>query len=104
VDNLPTLNLVKSGSAIPVKFSLGGNQGLAIFAAGYPRSVQASCSTGTPQDVIEETVTAGGSALSYGNGQYVYVWKTEKSWVGTCRQLQVKFTDGSEHVANFSFK
>jgi len=35
VDNLPTLNLVKAGSAIPVKFSLGGNKALSIFAAGY---------------------------------------------------------------------
>jgi hypothetical protein len=104
VDNLPTVNSVKAGSAIPVKFSLGGNQGLDIFAAGYPRSVVVSCATGAPQDLIEETVTAGGSSLSYGNGQYVYVWKTDKSWVGNCRQLQVKLTDGSLHVANFIFK
>jgi hypothetical protein len=27
VDNLPTLNIAKAGSAIPVKFSLGGDQG-----------------------------------------------------------------------------
>ena len=38
VDNLPALNVVKAGSAIPVKFSLGGNKGLNIFAAGYPLS------------------------------------------------------------------
>ena len=38
VDNLPTLNAVKAGQAIPVKFSLNGDQGLSIFAAGYPRS------------------------------------------------------------------
>ena len=34
VDNLPTFNMTKAGSAIPVKFSLGGNQGLDILAAG----------------------------------------------------------------------
>ena len=39
VDNLPALNSVKAGSAIPVKFSLGGDKGLNIFAAGYPKSV-----------------------------------------------------------------
>src|SRR5262249_27214781 len=38
VDNLPTVNSVKAGSAIPVKFSLDGNQGLNIFAAGSPTS------------------------------------------------------------------
>ena len=36
VDNLPTLNVVKAGSAVPVKFGLGGDKGLSIFAPGYP--------------------------------------------------------------------
>jgi hypothetical protein len=31
------------------------------------------------------------------------VWKSDKSWAGTCRQLQVKLADGSLHVANFNF-
>jgi hypothetical protein len=43
VDNLPTVNVVNAGQAIPVKFSLGGNQGMAIFAAGYPKVVVMAC-------------------------------------------------------------
>jgi len=35
---------------------------------------------------------------------YVYVWKTDKSWARTCRQLVVKLDDGTSHRANFSFK
>ena len=35
VDNL-LLNVAKAGSAIPVKFSLGGNVGLGIFRADLP--------------------------------------------------------------------
>jgi len=38
VDNPPTLNQVKVGRSIPVKFGLGGDQGLDIFAEGYPKS------------------------------------------------------------------
>src|SRR5205085_2496965 len=38
VDNTPTLNVVKAGSGIPVKFSLSGNLGLNILLAGYPQS------------------------------------------------------------------
>jgi hypothetical protein len=104
IDNLPTVNVVKAGQAIPVKFSLGGNQGLAIFAAGYPKVVVMGC-TGTLLDTIEETVTAGSSSLQYdaGAGQYIYVWKTDKAWAATCRQLVVKFVDGSTQVANFNF-
>ena len=36
--------------------------------------------------------------------QYVYVWKTESAWAGTCRKLIVILNDGSEHVAYFRFK
>ena len=34
------VNPAKAGSAVPVKFSLGGDRGLAILADGYPASVQ----------------------------------------------------------------
>jgi hypothetical protein len=105
VDNLPALNRVKAGSAIPVKFSLNGNQGLSIFAAGYPISGVTTCGTTAPVDDIETTLTAGGSSLSYDAvaNQYVYVWKTDKAWAGTCRTLTVKLIDGTIKQANFNF-
>ncbi|MGH9849841.1 MAG: PxKF domain-containing protein [Blastocatellia bacterium] len=106
VANPPTVNVVNAGRAIPVKFSLSGNKGLNIFAAGYPVSQQIACSDGAPASDIEQTVTAGGSSLSYdaASDQYTYVWKTEKSWAGACRQLIVRLNDGSERVAYFKFK
>lgn len=105
VDNLPTLNQVKAGQAIPVKFGLGGNQGLNILASGAPSSQGIACTGGTPDD-IEQTVTAGSSSLSYdaATNTYSYVWKTNKSWAGTCRQLIVTLVDGTQHLANFKFK
>ncbi len=106
VDNPPTLNKVNAGRAIPVKFSLSGNKGLDIFADNSPYTVGISCDGSAPQDDIEETLTAGSSSLSYqsGSDQYIYVWKTESSWAGTCRQLVVKLNDGSEHTALFKFQ
>mgnify|MGYP000533675796 CR=1 FL=1 len=106
IDNLPVLNSVKAGQAIPVKFSLGGNQGLAIFAPAYPRSQRIACDTYAPESLVEETLTAGSSSLSYsaGDDQYKYVWKTDKAWAGACRQLIVKLIDGTTHYANFRFK
>jgi predicted outer membrane repeat protein len=105
VDNLPTMNTVKAGKGVPVKFSLGGDQGLDIFAEGYPVSQPIVCDTGAPQDAIEETVTAGASGLSYdaASDTYTYLWKTNKAWAGTCRQLNVRLNDGTEHKANFKF-
>jgi hypothetical protein len=105
VDNLPVINLVKAGNSIPVKFGLGLNFGLSIFAAGYPTSQPIPCDAGAPQDPIDQTVTAN-SGLTYdpSANQYTYVWKTQNSWAGTCRQLVVRLTDGTEHRASFKFK
>jgi hypothetical protein len=106
VDNMPVVNLAKAGSAIPMRFSLGGNQGLSIFAPGYPSSMTVACNTSLPAGPIEETVNAGGSSLSYyaALDQYTYVWKTSKSWTGTCRLFLMRLDDGSEHSALFRFK
>ncbi|MGR2752279.1 PxKF domain-containing protein [Agromyces arachidis] len=104
--DMDMVNSVKAGSAVPIKFSLGGDQGLDIIAAGYPKVQRYSCSALTNVDAIEETVNAGGSSLSYDPvaDQYVYVWKTEKSWAGSCGTLTLKLVDGTEHTANFQFK
>lgn len=106
VNNTPTLNVVQSGRAIPVKFSLSGNKGLGIFAANSPQVGVIACDGSAPVADLTDTVTAGGSSLSYdaGSDQYIYVWKTDSSWAGSCRQLIITLNDGSVHVANFKFK
>lgn len=100
------LNVVKAGSAVPVKFSLDGYQGMGIIATGYPKVWTIACPGGEPEAPVEETVTAGQSSLSYDaiEDQYVYVWKTSKAWAGTCKQLEVKLIDGTSHFADFKLK
>ena len=106
VDTPPTVNTVKAGQAIPVKFSLNGDYGLNILAVGYPKSQTIPCTSTDPVAGIEETVAAGSSSLSYdaSTGHYIYVWKTDKAWATTCRQLVVQLNDGTSHRANFQFK
>ena len=108
IDNQPVQNMVKAGSAVPVKFSLSGDHGLAIFASGYPKSQAVSCDPNsfTLVNELEETATAGASALSYDadKDQYSYIWKTDPSWKGACRQLIVKLNDTMEKRADFIFK
>ena len=105
VDNPTALNVAKAGSSIPVKFNLGGNQGLSIFIPNSPISSLLTCSAYAVQDNIEETVTAGQSSLTYDETahQYIYVWKSDKSWAGTCRRLDVKLIDGTTHSALFKW-
>ena len=106
VENLPVFNALKAGAAVPVKFSLAGNQGLTIFSAGYPKSQTIACDPTAIVEGVDETITAGASSLSYdaATDQYVYVWKTSAAWANTCRQLVLKLSDGIEHRADFTFK
>ena len=103
VDNLPALNSVKAGAAVPLKFSLGGDYGLNVIASGYPRARVVACQAAEVADAIEETLTAGKSRLLYdqSSGQYVYVWQTDKAWANSCRELQITFTDGQTRSARF---
>jgi uncharacterized protein len=102
----PAVNVATAGQAIPVRFSLGGYKGMNIFASGYPRSVAATCGSEAGAAQIEETGTAGQSSLNYdaATDTYTYLWKTERRWAASCRDLVIRFDDaGSAHRARFHF-
>ena len=103
-----TLNLVKAGSAVPVKFRLADalgpvsavNDVTAISYRVLPCSAASTVGTSTP-----DTVTVSLSVLtSTSDGKFVYVWKTSKAFAGQCRVLTVTLADRTTHVAAFQFK
>ncbi|HEY8193401.1 MAG TPA: S8 family serine peptidase, partial [Gaiellaceae bacterium] len=98
------MNLKQGGSTVPVKFSLGGDRGMAILAGGSPGSQQINCSTSAPIGDVEPGETPGNSSLTFGGDRYHVNWKTEREWGGTCRQLVVVLADNTQHRAYFRFK
>jgi hypothetical protein len=104
--NPPGVNELKAGRVVPVKFSLHGFHGADIFADGYPQSAEYDC------DAEEEPELDGGKPASRAGrldfnrrrDRYVFNWRTDPRWAGSCRQLVVKFSDGSVHRANFEFE
>ncbi len=99
------LNKANAGSTIPLKFRLGGDYGLDVLAEGYPKSEPIACDSTAEVNGIDSTEYVGHSGLAYhsGSGTYTYGWKTSKAWADTCRQLVVKFDDGTTARANFKF-
>jgi hypothetical protein len=106
VDNLPTLNKVKAGAAVPLKWRL-------IDASGAPVTDLASatitvstldCTTGEESDEVEQTATVGPGLQNQGDGYYQLNWKTAKSYAGTCKTLHLDIGDGVTHDAYFVFK
>jgi hypothetical protein len=98
------LNSAKAGTAIPVRFSLGGNQPAPVLATGSPEITAVTCPKWT-NDAIEETVSASTSSLQYesSTGRYVYTWKTETSWTNRCRRFRLVLKDGTSREAIFRF-
>jgi dipeptidyl aminopeptidase/acylaminoacyl peptidase len=96
VDAAPVVNTARAGTVIPLRFSLGGNQGLDVLA-GPPQVAPASC--GNRRDEVElilPSLPFLRSALAYDprSQQYVYLWATDRSMRG-CRALTLTFRDGS---------
>ena len=106
IDAAPVVNKAKAGSSVPVKFSLGADYGLDVLAEGSPSSRTVACDSGATADEVEQTVSTNKSGLTYdaASGIYTYVWKTDKKWGGSCRNLSVELADGSTQTVSFSFK
>ena len=97
IDNLPTLNSVKAGQTIPIKWQLKDAAGNLISDLGSlaPNGLQSEdCLRLGAADVIEELAAPGSTVFRFDGTQFIYNWQTSKSWAGTCRTLQVKLSDG----------
>jgi predicted extracellular nuclease len=104
IANPPALNTVKAGSAIPIKFSLSGNQGMDIIYSGYPVSQKINCTTLAPLNNPPVQAVIIDSSYDPLVDQYIFNWKTSATWKNTCQKLTVQLIDGTIHIAYFKFK
>jgi len=102
----PDPNSVKAGQSVPVKFSLGGDQGLDVLddEAPNPKLVFSSCDPTDEADPVGTSTANNGLTYDALTDTYTYVWKTVKSWKGKCGTFTLKLDDGSVHTAEFLFK
>jgi hypothetical protein len=100
------VNSINAGRAVPVKFGLGGDQGLRIFDPGYPEVQRVDCDSGAALDDAVAADTPGSSRLTYSvdDGRYSYVWKTETAWAGTCRNLILGLDDATNRELRFALR
>lgn len=61
------------------------------------QSLPVDCTTELPAEGAVPEVAATNSGLTGGNnGRWSYVWQTDRTWSGTCRQLQLVLSDSAE--------
>jgi hypothetical protein len=103
VHNMPVVNTMAAGGALPVKFSVLGATGGPVVQSGSPTSVEVACGISSTEMAVTEIVDASASRLSSLGTTYTYIWKTNAGWAGTCRKLVLTLVDGSRHEALFRF-
>lgn len=102
--NPPVFNTVRAGRSVPIKFSLGGFEGLRILKVGSPTSSAIGCSASAPSHSVDDDDDDDRrSGLRADGHKYTYVWQTDRNWAGTCRKLVLTLADGTTHEALFRF-
>ena len=97
------VTMVKAGASLPVKFSLDGDQGLAVLD-GDPLFQRHVCPTGA---TIGRPITAVASepfAYDAATDTYRFTWKTNKAWTAWCGTLTVALADGEAYELEVRFK
>jgi hypothetical protein len=106
VRNRPRVNTWRAGKRVPIRFELGGNQGLEVIEDGWPQVAQVGCDfTAEPEAGEPARHPRWFRELVYRKSKkrYVMVWQTERRWAGTCRQFMLKLKDGTVRRADFRF-
>jgi hypothetical protein len=92
-----------AGSAMAVKFRLGGAQGLSIFDAGFPQVQPIECATRQPTGPAVPLSAVEWRFQELVDGLYHYKWKSSPDWHDVCRRLTLGFDDGSRYSADVHF-
>ena len=96
------VTLIKAGQTLPVRFSLGGNRGLAVLD-GDPIFQRTDCTSGVAIDPPVTAVAAEPFSYSAATDTYKFAWKTKKAWSTWCGTLTVALADGTSEELDVRF-
>ncbi len=92
----PATASARAGDAVPVKFSLTGDRGLGAVS----RTAWRPCSATTN----DSSVASGTLSYNARTDRYTFMWQSDKSWAGSCREFLLTLRDGTTHAALVSFR
>jgi Tol biopolymer transport system component len=97
-------NAAQAGRTIPVRFAVGG-AGRANAIAGV-RVAPVACGGSSAVAAGDPSLTAADWSVpgNHRGGSSMLLWRTTKTFDGSCRQLLVQLTDGSVHRLTFNFR
>jgi hypothetical protein len=92
----PAVASFRAGDTVPVKFSLAGDRGLDVVARAAWRPCGVTTNDSSP--------AFGSLSYSAGPDRYTYMWQSDKSWAGSCREFLLVLRDGTTHAALVSLR
>ena len=92
----PGVVTVKAGDVVPVKFSLHGDRGSDVVS----RAAWRPCFV----DTNDSSSATGTFTYAAGPDRYTFMWITDKSWSGTCKEIVLTLRDGTRHGAYVSLR
>jgi Bacterial pre-peptidase C-terminal domain len=106
VRNPPSTTRWPAGVPVPIRFELGREQGLDVVEEGWSQVAEVECGSGAEP--------SGGEPARHPRwfrdlvfrkrrARYVFLWRTERAWAGSCRQFMLRLRDGTVKRADFEF-
>ena len=104
VQNPPTLNVLKAGRSVPLRWRVVDAQGAPVnnLTAAAVGATAISCPGATENRI---TVYGGSNSQlqNLGNGYYQLDWLAPSSYRNTCKALNLDVGDGEAHPLQFKF-
>jgi hypothetical protein len=107
VRDRPRSNEATAGRTVPIRFELGGDHGLDVVEDGWPQVAEVDCDfTEAPDRGEPARHPRWFKELVFRRRKerYLFLWKTDKRWAGSCRQFMIKLDDGTVKRADFEFR
>jgi hypothetical protein len=94
-------DIPRAGSALPAWFVVEGASDPNAVSGLY--SAQVACDATATAPLGSAITMVGGLRYDPAGDRFSFIWKTDKAWAGTCRQLQIVLNDGTTHAVRFEF-
>ena len=107
VDNPPALNQATAGRTVPIRWKLRNGSGGFITSLNAVSSITSRpipCDSRPVEQVPDSDSTAPSELKVNADGEFIYTWRTDRTWAGTCRRLTVTLNDGTAPFVDFRFR
>jgi hypothetical protein len=102
-DDAGAVNGANAGSAVPLKFNIwDGTTAISDTNEVSALVQETPCASGADVDMLTNAeLSSGSTSLRWDGTQFIFNWKTDKSWAGSCYRVTATASGGASLSADF---